>query len=138
MDKSLGELELGPKPGGRGAGGPSPSHTGEGGPKGRGGRGRGVDFPLRLLVASDMVGAIIGRGGATIRAITQQSRARVDVHRCRQGGVHSGEGAYKTLERTCFMPHQTNGNVSNRQLKKYPQLNINPQVGFIPSTNMSI
>lgn len=40
-----------------------------------------MDFPLRLLVASDMVGAIIGRGGATIRAITQQSRARVDVHR---------------------------------------------------------
>ena len=33
----------------------------------RGGRGRSVDFPLRLLVASDMVGAIIGRGGATIR-----------------------------------------------------------------------
>merc|ERR1719189_1222593 len=51
------------------------------GPRPRGGRGRSVDFPLRLLVASDMVGAIIGRGGATIRAITQQSRARVDVHR---------------------------------------------------------
>ena len=28
-----------------------------------------------------MVGAIIGRGGSTIRNITQQSRARVDVHR---------------------------------------------------------
>lgn len=53
----------------------------EQGPRPRGGRGRSVDFPLRLLVASDMVGAIIGRGGATIRAITQQSRARVDVHR---------------------------------------------------------
>ena len=37
------------------------------GPRPRGGRGRSVDFPLRLLVASDMVGAIIGRGGATIR-----------------------------------------------------------------------
>ena len=43
--------------------------------------GRGVDFPLRILVSSDMVGAIIGRGGATIRNITQESRARVDVHR---------------------------------------------------------
>ena len=40
-----------------------------------------VDFPLRILVSSEMVGAIIGRGGSTIRAITQQSRARVDVHR---------------------------------------------------------
>ena len=42
---------------------------------------RPVDFPLRLLVQSDMVGAIIGRGGQTIRQITQDSRARVDVHR---------------------------------------------------------
>ena len=57
-----------------------PLSPGEGGPKGRG-RGRGIDFPLRVLVSSDMVGAIIGRGGATIRNITQQSRARVDVHR---------------------------------------------------------
>lgn len=45
------------------------------------GAGRQVDFPLRILVSSEMVGAIIGRGGATIRTITQQSRARVDVHR---------------------------------------------------------
>ena len=53
---------------------------GDGG-KGRGRPGRAVDFPLRILVSSDMVGAIIGRGGATIRNITQESRARVDVHR---------------------------------------------------------
>ena len=50
-------------------------------------RARGVDFPLRVLVSSDMVGAIIGRGGATIRNITQQSRARVDVHRWGQSPV---------------------------------------------------
>lgn len=30
---------------------------------------------------SDMVGAIIGKDGATIRMITQLTRARVDVHR---------------------------------------------------------
>lgn len=46
-----------------------------------GGPGRQTDFPLRLLVQSEMVGAIIGRQGSTIRQITQQSRARVDVHR---------------------------------------------------------
>lgn len=40
-----------------------------------------TDFPLRILVQSDMVGAIIGRQGSTIRRITQQTRARVDVHR---------------------------------------------------------
>jgi insulin-like growth factor 2 mRNA-binding protein 1 len=49
--------------------------------RGRSRPARGVDFPLRILVSSDMVGAIIGRGGATIRNITQESRARVDVHR---------------------------------------------------------
>ncbi|KAG5669135.1 hypothetical protein PVAND_017031 [Polypedilum vanderplanki] len=37
-----------------------------------GGPGRQTDFPLRVLVASDMVGAIIGRQGSTIRQITQQ------------------------------------------------------------------
>ena len=96
--KGLSELDLngskisamltGRSPGGPGGpvvpGGPvgpgGPLSPGEGGPKGRG-RGRGIDFPLRVLVSSDMVGAIIGRGGATIRNITQQSRARVDVHR---------------------------------------------------------
>jgi insulin-like growth factor 2 mRNA-binding protein 1 len=36
---------------------------------------------FRVLVQSDMVGAIIGRQGSTIRQITQQTRARVDVHR---------------------------------------------------------
>lgn len=50
-------------------------------PTGGSGPGRQTDFPLRLLVQSDMVGAIIGRQGSTIRQITQQSRARVDVHR---------------------------------------------------------
>lgn len=35
---------------------------------------RHIEFPLRILVQSDMVGAIIGRGGQTIRQITQQTR----------------------------------------------------------------
>lgn len=39
------------------------------------------DFPLRILVQSDMVGAIIGRSGSTIKQITQQTKARIDVHR---------------------------------------------------------
>lgn len=69
---------------GRGRGG-----GGGGGGGARGGRGpagafsglvssggRQTDFPLRILVQSDMVGAIIGRQGSTIRQITQQTRAR--------------------------------------------------------------
>ena len=35
----------------------------------------------RILVLKDLVGAIIGRGGGTIRQITQETHARVDVHR---------------------------------------------------------
>ncbi|KAK6622181.1 hypothetical protein RUM44_001988 [Polyplax serrata] len=61
---------------------------GRGGSRGGGGAyggpaasARQTDFPLRILVQSDMVGAIIGRQGTTIRQITQQTRARVDVHR---------------------------------------------------------
>ncbi|RWS27419.1 insulin-like growth factor 2 mRNA-binding protein 1 isoform X1, partial [Leptotrombidium deliense] len=45
------------------------------------GNSRATDFPLRILVLSDMVGAIIGRSGGTIKQITQETRARVDVHR---------------------------------------------------------
>ena len=87
--KALGELDLnggkavpGPGPG-PGQGLDSPAEGAGGRARVRGG-GRGVDFPLRVLVSSDMVGAIIGRGGATIRNITQQSRARVDVHSYRK------------------------------------------------------
>ncbi|CAK9302833.1 unnamed protein product [Gordionus sp. m RMFG-2023] len=37
------------------------------------------EFPLKISVPSEMVGAIIGRKGETIRTITQQSHARIDV-----------------------------------------------------------
>jgi len=48
---------------------------------------RGSGYPLRILVPSDFVGAIIGRKGQTIRNITTQSRARVDVHRDDNSGL---------------------------------------------------
>ena len=35
----------------------------------------------RILVLKDLVGAIIGRQGGTIKQITQETHARVDVHR---------------------------------------------------------
>ncbi len=42
-----------------------------------------ISVPLssRILVPNEMVGAIIGKDGATIRLITQLTKARVDVHR---------------------------------------------------------
>lgn len=62
---------------------------GRGGSRGGGGAyggpassARQTDFPLRILVQSDMVGAIIGRQGTTIRAITQQTRARLVYFAC--------------------------------------------------------
>lgn len=60
-------------------GGPMGGHMG--GPGATSPSQRHTDFPLRILVLSEMVGAIIGRQGSTIRTITQQTRARVDVHR---------------------------------------------------------
>jgi len=48
---------------------------------------RGSGNPLRILVPSEYVGAIIGRKGSTIRNITTQSRARVDVHRDDNAGM---------------------------------------------------
>lgn len=51
-------------------------------PFGFGSRGA-PDTPLKMLVPASVVGAIIGKGGSTVRQITQlkDSRARVDVHR---------------------------------------------------------
>ena len=49
-------------------------HGGGGGGGFHGGPNRQIDFPLRILVQSEMVGAIIGRGGQTIRQITQHTR----------------------------------------------------------------
>ncbi|ESO10824.1 hypothetical protein HELRODRAFT_190193 [Helobdella robusta] len=42
--------------------------------------GRKPSCPLRILVAGDLVGAIIGKKGSTVKSITTQHKARVDVH----------------------------------------------------------
>ncbi|XP_025093573.1 insulin-like growth factor 2 mRNA-binding protein 2 [Pomacea canaliculata] len=39
------------------------------------------ELPLRIVVGSEYVGAVIGKGGQTIKNITFQSKARVDIHR---------------------------------------------------------
>ncbi|XP_023315646.1 insulin-like growth factor 2 mRNA-binding protein 1 isoform X3 [Trichogramma pretiosum] len=98
------------------------------------GTGRQTDFPLRILVQSDMVGAIIGRQGSTIRQITQMTRARVDVHR--KDNVGSLEKAItiygnpenctnacrKILEVMHHEASNTNkGSVDNQQQSQQPQ-----------------
>uniref|UniRef100_A0A8C8EUJ1 RRM domain-containing protein n=1 Tax=Oncorhynchus tshawytscha TaxID=74940 RepID=A0A8C8EUJ1_ONCTS len=46
-----------------------------------------ADIPLRLLVPTQYVGAIIGKEGATIRNITKQTQSKIDVHRKENAGA---------------------------------------------------
>lgn len=48
---------------------------------------RGSGYPLRIMVPSEYVGAIIGRKGQTIRNITTRCKARVDVHGKENSGL---------------------------------------------------
>lgn len=60
---------------------------------------------LRILVPSDMVGAIIGKDGATIRMITQITKARVDVHR--RENLGSAEKVRRTYHLWSHDTHMT-------------------------------
>ncbi|XP_064419479.1 insulin-like growth factor 2 mRNA-binding protein 2a isoform X2 [Latimeria chalumnae] len=40
-----------------------------------------LDFPLRILVPTQFVGAIIGKEGLTIKNVTKQTQSKVDIHR---------------------------------------------------------
>ncbi|XP_056871015.1 insulin-like growth factor 2 mRNA-binding protein 1 isoform X1 [Takifugu flavidus] len=46
-----------------------------------------ADLPLRLLVLTQYVGAIIGKEGATIRNITKQTGSKIDIHRKENAGA---------------------------------------------------
>ncbi|XP_036831260.1 insulin-like growth factor 2 mRNA-binding protein 2a isoform X2 [Oncorhynchus mykiss] len=57
--------------------GPQPGPSGGfGGP-----RPKQHDFPLRMLVPTQFVGAIIGKEGQTIKNVTKQTQSKVDIHR---------------------------------------------------------
>ncbi|XP_062867821.1 insulin-like growth factor 2 mRNA-binding protein 3 [Trichomycterus rosablanca] len=45
------------------------------------------DIPLRMLVPTQFVGAIIGKEGATIRNITKQTHSKIDIHRKENAGA---------------------------------------------------
>nr|AIM47936.1 IGF2BP1 [Pantodon buchholzi] len=71
---------------GRGYGGPRGPRQGSpsgGGPP----KHQHADIPLRLLVPTQYVGAIIGKEGATIRNITKQTQSKIDVHRKENAGA---------------------------------------------------
>ncbi|XP_058919711.1 insulin-like growth factor 2 mRNA-binding protein 2 isoform X2 [Kogia breviceps] len=48
---------------------------------------RQIDFPLRILVPTQFVGAIIGKEGLTIKNITKQTQSRIDIHRKENSGA---------------------------------------------------
>uniref|UniRef100_A0A3Q3EC04 Insulin-like growth factor 2 mRNA binding protein 2a n=1 Tax=Labrus bergylta TaxID=56723 RepID=A0A3Q3EC04_9LABR len=50
-------------------------------------RSRQYDFPLRILVPTQYVGAIIGKGGLTIKNVTKQTQSKVDIHRKENAGA---------------------------------------------------
>ncbi|KAJ8273880.1 hypothetical protein GJAV_G00106530 [Gymnothorax javanicus] len=45
------------------------------------------DIPLRMLVPTQFVGAIIGKEGATIRNVTKQTQSKIDIHRKENAGA---------------------------------------------------
>ncbi|XP_036396800.1 insulin-like growth factor 2 mRNA-binding protein 2a [Megalops cyprinoides] len=45
------------------------------------------DFPLRILVPTQFVGAIIGKEGLTIKNVTKQTQSKVDIHRKENAGA---------------------------------------------------
>ncbi|XP_049451017.1 insulin-like growth factor 2 mRNA-binding protein 2a isoform X2 [Epinephelus fuscoguttatus] len=50
-------------------------------------RSRHHDYPLRILVPTQMVGAIIGKDGQTIKNVTKQTQSKVDIHRKENAGA---------------------------------------------------
>ncbi|XP_041700816.1 insulin-like growth factor 2 mRNA-binding protein 2 isoform X1 [Coregonus clupeaformis] len=63
--------------------GPQPGPSGGfGGP-----RHKQHDFPLRMLVPTQFVGAIIGKEGLTIKNVTKQTQSKVDIHRKENAGA---------------------------------------------------
>lgn len=64
---------------------PKPDRMRNGGPHINGTN--SISYPLRILVPSEFVGAIIGKKGQTIRDITAKCKARVDVHGKENAGL---------------------------------------------------
>ncbi|XP_059823373.1 insulin-like growth factor 2 mRNA-binding protein 2a isoform X2 [Hypanus sabinus] len=48
---------------------------------------KSLDVPLRILVPTQFVGAIIGKEGLTIKSVTQQTQSKVDIHRKENAGA---------------------------------------------------
>ncbi|XP_063067913.1 insulin-like growth factor 2 mRNA-binding protein 2 isoform X2 [Engraulis encrasicolus] len=67
-------------------GGAAGGHMGMGGLTG-GPRQRQPELPLRILVPTQFVGAIIGKEGLTIKNLTKETQSKVDIHRKENAGA---------------------------------------------------
>ncbi|XP_076847910.1 insulin-like growth factor 2 mRNA-binding protein 2 [Brachyhypopomus gauderio] len=80
------QAQRGPPRGGRRPREANSTHPGAmGGPHGS--RQGSCELPLRLLVPTQFVGAIIGKEGLTIKNITKQTQSKVDIHRKENTGA---------------------------------------------------
>ncbi|CAL8272732.1 unnamed protein product [Lota lota] len=79
--------QRGPDNGRRPGYGPRGGHRGGSPGSGMPSKHQHTDIPLRLLVPTQYVGAIIGKEGATIRNITKQTQSKIDVHRKENAGA---------------------------------------------------
>ncbi|KAG5843144.1 hypothetical protein ANANG_G00185350 [Anguilla anguilla] len=86
------------------------------------------DVPLRMLVPTQFVGAIIGKEGATIRNITKQTQSKIDIHRKENAGaaekpitVHSTPEGCSAACRTILEIMQKEALDTKLNLKKIEQ-----------------
>jgi len=64
--------------------------------------GQSNDYPLRILVPSDSVGAIIGKQGATIKQIKQTTHAKVDVDKVESSNSPERVVSIRGLQENCI------------------------------------
>uniref|UniRef100_A0A673CDJ9 Insulin-like growth factor 2 mRNA binding protein 2a n=1 Tax=Sphaeramia orbicularis TaxID=375764 RepID=A0A673CDJ9_9TELE len=102
---------------------PGPS-GGFGGP-----RLRAIEFPLRILVPTQLVGAIIGKQGQTIKNVTKQTQSKVDIHRKENAGaaekpitIHSSPEGCSSACRMILDIMQKEANETN--MTEHPALKI--------------
>ncbi|CAF4657594.1 unnamed protein product [Rotaria socialis] len=59
------------------------------------------DFPLRILVPSDAVGAIIGKQGSTVKQIKQKTHAKIDVNKNEASNIQERVIAFRGQQENC-------------------------------------
>ncbi|CAF3385033.1 unnamed protein product [Rotaria sp. Silwood1] len=64
--------------------------------------GQSSDYPLRILVPSDSVGAIIGKQGSTVKQIKQKTHAKIDVNKNEPSNIQERVIAFRGQQENCI------------------------------------